>query len=326
MVNKLLDRKNGHGFIEKDGYLFGKIFRYKNSMKDAIYFDRKLSIDDLQYVNQHFLDKILLDFSYEKATDLSFLCNIEKLEFLDIYGIIDASLIGSLVNLKFLRVHSSTPINLGKFPNLEWISTSTPNQLVGFEELKSLKSASLIGGNELCSRKILDIVGSIPTIDTLVLERTEITDLSFLKMVPNLQVLILKENFRLSNLVGLDKNRNSLKCLKIIGTAKIDSFLEIGEIQSLEFLYIDTCKAVSSILFINNLKNLKGAVFGNTNIVDGNLTPLLNLDYGVAIPIKRHYYSIQNGIQSHIKLEQYPSKKIEDGCQNIDLWRQIDTW
>ncbi|MFA7144816.1 MAG: hypothetical protein WC088_06105 [Candidatus Izemoplasmatales bacterium] len=326
VVNISLDREHRHGYIEKDGFLFGKIFRYKGAIKDAIYFDSKLSFDDVEYINQHGLNKVILDFRYEEATDLSFLCNIEKLEFLDIYGTIDASLIDSLANLRFLRVNSSTSINLGKFPNLEWISSYTPNQLVGFEELKNLKSASLLGGNELCSQKILDIVGSVPTIDTLVLERSVMRDLSFIRGVPNLQVLILKENARLSNLRDLENNNKSLKCLKIIRTTKIDSYSEIGEVLSLEFLYIDNCRAISSISFINNLKNLKGAVIAKTNILDGNLSPLMNLDYGVAIPIKKHYYSIQNGIHSHIKLEQYSSREIEHGNQNIDLWRKIDTW
>ena len=326
MVNKSYDREHRPGFIEKDGYLFGKIFRYKGAINDAIYFDRKLSLEDIQYINHHFLNKLILDFRYEEASNLSFLCNIEKLEFLDIYGTIDASLIASLENLKFLRVNSSTPINLEKFPNLEWISSYTPNLLDGFEKLKNLKSASLLGGNEMCSQKILDIVGSVSTIDTLVLEKTVMRDLSFIKNLPKLQVLILKENTRLSNLSGLENNRNSLKCLKIIRTAKIDSFLVIGEILSLEFLYIDTCREVSSISFISNLKNLRGAVFAQTNILDGNLTPLMNLDYGVAIPIKQHYYSIHNGVKSQIKLDQYASGKIEHGNINIDLWRRIDTW
>jgi len=310
----------------KDGYYFGKIFRYRKAPQDAIYFSHKISIDDIRYINENNINKVILDFTYTDEIDLSCLSQIEKLEFLDIYGTISASLLASMSSLKLLKVNSYTPIDLMKYPNLEWISTSTPNKLVGIDSLKSIKSVSISGGKELCSQRILDEIGMIPTIDTLMIERSEMRDLSFIKGITTLQVLILKENGRLSSLEGLKRNLKSLRCIKIIRTPKLESLSALRDISSLEYLYIDTCKAIPSISFLNELKNLKTAIFAQTEILDGNLTPLLNLEYGVAIPIKKKYFIIQNGVQTNVKLDQYSFREIEHGDHEIDLWRRIDTW
>ncbi|MGD9910480.1 MAG: hypothetical protein AB7U79_07775 [Candidatus Izemoplasmatales bacterium] len=248
------------------------------------------------------------------------------LRFLDIYGIVDASQIPAITNMKFLRVHSYTPIVLSKFPNLEWISTSTPNKLEGIETLNNLKSITVIGGNDVCSQRILDIVGKIPTVDTLQIERSEMEDLSFIRNLPNLRVLILMNNTRLKNIEAISNVSNSLQSVKIFLSSKILSFSYLSNLKSLEHLYIDSRNKISDLSFINSLPNLKTAVFANTNILDGNLSPLMKLEYGRAIPIKRHYYFIQNGRRRAVKIEDFPFSKVNYNNQSIDLWRQIETW
>jgi len=314
------------GYIEKDGYLFGKILQHSGALKDAIYFSDRISSDDVMYINENLISKIILDFTTGGTIDLSILDDLKCLEYLDIYGIIDATLLPPISRLKLLRVHSKSLIELVKFPNLEVISTNTPNQLIGIDKLKKIKSVTIIGRSEPCSQKVLDEVGAIRTIDTLNIQRSVMRDLSFLRNVPNLQVLILMQNARLLNIDSLESSTKALTCLKIIRSSKIESFSRLSSLPSLEYLYIDTCNKISDLSFIYDLPKLRAAVFAQTNILDGNLTPLMKLDYGVAIPIKSHYYAIRNKVHEHVKLGQFPLTEASHGDENIESWRRIDTW
>ena len=127
--------------------------------------------------------------------------------------------------------------------------------------------------------------------------KNSIKDLSNLPNIPKLKYLEINWSNSLS-LEGLEKY-NSLKRLEIHMCTKLESIEDISSLKnSLEYVHFNGCKKINnhekiiackkldtlcfnkcgeikSLDFILSLPNLKDFRFVNTNILDGNLNPII---------------------------------------------------
>jgi Leucine-rich repeat (LRR) protein len=94
---------------------------------------------------------------------------------------------------------------------------------------------------------------------------------------------------KLTSLKGLEGTKNSLKTLVIESCSKFDSLGVLRELSSLEKLGINDCKEIKSLAPIKDLNKLNYLDFwGNTKILDGDMTPCLGIDK-VAYENRKHY-------------------------------------
>ncbi|NJS37302.1 MAG: leucine-rich repeat domain-containing protein [Brachymonas sp.] len=139
-------------------------------------------------------------------------------------------------------------------------------------------------------------------------------NLKQLKFMPALQELLLHEARNLESLGGIEHCKqlkridiafcpkllsiealsklNHLEYLEFESAKKIKDLTPVFDISSLITLIAINLSTVDSILGIKNLKNLKHLTWRGIEILDGNLTPLLEslgLKHGYVTPNKKYY-------------------------------------
>ncbi|MVM32441.1 hypothetical protein GO755_20520 [Spirosoma sp. HMF4905] len=250
--------------------------------------------------HESFLDEILskevkeLEINDGKGwngDDVNFLKYLPELESLTLIDLTLKSVepvhfLENLIRLELIT-YSKTPVFFGLFPKLldcgfEWIT----------------------GSDSLFERRNLK---------KLYINNLKKNDSSIFSSLANLQHLSIL-NSKLENLHGIFSLKNLLY-LRLANLNKVTSIKDIGNLSNLEELEIQRCKHINSIYDIFNLFNLKRLLlldmgdiesiigleslvnlesflfYESTNIVDGNISPLLKLNNLANISFKnrKHY-------------------------------------
>jgi len=129
-----------------------------------------------------------------------------------------------------------------------------------------------------------------------------------------MQCLYLLYNRKLEDISALAKVKSTLKALRIVNCAKIKDFSVLSELENLELLELWGSNSLPDLKFLNNLKKLKTFIF-NVNILDGDLTPCLNLSYVYCGKSKRYY---------NLKDKDLPKGRYIRGNESIDEWRRLE--
>lgn len=203
---------------------------------------------------------------------------------------IDISAVNQLRKLKFLSLsNKNQAIDFSCFPELEDGSIDWNNKLINIATCKKLrrlvlwkykpKSKSFLELDGLTALQSLEItesnIESFSGIESLVkLNSFEGTYLSKLESLAGIE--LLSKNIRTLVL-------NTCKSLKDYGTA-------LGTLTNLEKLILSKCGELNDLDFITTMRKLIFFSFVNTNIKNGNLSPLKEkkLDYA-GFDDKRHY-------------------------------------
>ncbi len=80
---------------------------------------------------------------------------------------------------------------------------------------------------------------------------------------------------KIESLSGIDNINTGIEYIHIEQSKKLKGHADIIKLQNLETLCFNDCGLVENIDFILNLKNLVDFRFVNTNILDGQLEPLI---------------------------------------------------
>jgi hypothetical protein len=107
----------------------------------------------------------------------------------------------------------------------------------------------------------------------------------------NLKRLELHCCVKLENDHGLSQLNESLEFLHINTSRKFKFSNELLQLKKLKVLCLNNCGAIENLDFLNNFPNLIDFRFVNTNILDGNLKPILDHPTirSVGFLNKRHY-------------------------------------
>lgn len=103
----------------------------------------------------------------------------------------------------------------------------------------------------------------------------------------------------------------------------IQNFDVIYTLNNLKFLSLDRMNSIPNINFINSLINLNTFISANSKIIDGNITPLLDIEESVLMPIRKNYYTIKQGEEVKLKDGELPYGNRDLGDNDIELWRRI---
>jgi hypothetical protein len=102
-----------------------------------------------------------------------------------------------------------------------------------------------------------------------------IKDFCGIERFTNLKRLELHYCKKLENIIGLLGLRDSIEWLYISHSKKIRSTDEISHLANLKVLRLNNCGPLESLDFLKDLPNLIDFRFVDTNILDGDLTPLI---------------------------------------------------
>ena len=325
-MNNQIEFRLQHGMYElKDGFIFSHMFKDKINIKDAIYIHEEISSNHIDYINKKHIDKIIIDGFIGTTKSLEPLKKINHVIYLSVEGDFDVTPLYALKELRYLSISSSQKLDLSQFPQLEWFSTGTTSCIVNLDKSEKLKSLTIYNRYMPLEPEVAESISSLPQLDTLVIAYTEIINLDFLKPNMNLQVLVLVDNKKLSNIDAIVNIKDSLKHLKIFVCKKIESYDCLEKMDSLVFIMIQMCKSLKDIYFANRLKNLHSFIISDTQIENGDLTPLMNKKCVIVMPLRKFYHYNKNENQILIKHEDLPQlESRQKGEDQIDSWRRIN--
>lgn len=268
--------------------------------------------------------------SIEKAIiildNISFITKCPSLKYFDIIPSnqagdnFDFSPLYELSEIKSLQCQNNygdrgqylSEIDYSKMNGLQSLSVNVNKKTLNFNIIPTLKSF-LIGG--LCGKNydLTDLFGS-KNIDTIMLMQCKMRSLNGIETTGKLQCLYLYYNRSLKDISALCKVKKTLKALRIENCPKIEDFSVLGELENLELLELTGSNVLPNLDFIKTMKNLKTFIC-NMNVLDGDLTPCLNLSYVYVEPIRRHY---------NLKDADLPKGEYVRGNENIEEWRRLE--
>lgn len=125
----------------------------------------------------------------------------------------------------------------------------------------------------------------------LQLNSANIQDFSVIKKYKNLKRVELHYCTKVESDNDISYLQDSIEFLYIEHSKKLNSLNEINKLHKLKVLCLNNCGPLKSLNFLNNFPNLIDFRFVNTNIVDGDLTPIIKHPTlrSVGFLNKRHY-------------------------------------
>ena len=130
-----------------------------------------------------------------------------------------------------------------------------------------------------------------------------IKNLNGIEKFKNLKRLELHCCVKLENDKGLSQVCKSLKFLHINQSKKFQFTEEMLKLKKLRVLCLNACGPIDNLDFLNNFPNLIDFRFVDTNILDGNLKPILDHPTlrTVGFLNKKHYNFKDDKLQSELK-------------------------
>lgn len=224
---------------------------------------------------------------------------IEKLPFLEglkiaeSCNIKDFGLLYSLKNIVYLSLPKNKyPLDFSYFPNLSELIMTWNSKYKNHEKCKNLKWLWITIFN--AKSKTLHEIPSLCNLQHLTTVWSNVTSFLGLAPQPLLRQIDLEYCTKLESHEGLEVTKNSLIHLQINNSKKLRNHDFVTKLENLEILRLNHCGEVDNIRFLYQMPNLRSFAFVDTNVLDGDLSPLFNLD-NVGFINKRHY--------SHTNLE-----------------------
>lgn len=225
---------------------------------------------------------------FDTSASLGFLRSAEFVKGLDVVDTDgrDLSVISSMPWLESLRVGSSgkpldlstlshlVDINIGWSTGLKW-----PSLMVRVERLHLNKVVS--------KDRSLRILPPIPNLKCLGITQGNLESMDGIDRYPALSELDIAYLPKLRSVCSVTI-LNCLECLAIEACPNVDDVSCIRSIASLRSVRLSRIATLESIGFVRGMPNLKSFTFVGTDVRDGDMRPLIGLDY-VAFTDKRHF-------------------------------------
>ncbi len=289
--------REGFAFTSVDGpanIFDGIVIRYP---ADADCFSPKLPFSErsleehIRAINEYGITKAIVI-----ADDIDFLTKCPTLEALEIYPSstakngFDCSPLYKIPRIRSLHVRTeylhqrvdnySTTVDYKEINGLEVLRIEGKGHL-NYQKLPTLKEL-YIGTSAVKSIEDFDL----PNLIYLQIVQCGLTELRGIERSPKLERLNLWYMRKLSD-ISLLESAACLKSLDIENCPKITDFSIISNLKQLEYLKLKGKNELPSLDFLIGLDKLKYIAL-TMNVLDGNIKPLLNLQY-VYAECKRHY-------------------------------------
>lgn len=306
----------------KDGFEFVPMF-YPFYRKDAIkvVVDSRALKDYQEYIRKRGLEKAEI-----VMPDLKILQLCPSLKYLRVWPSYNApegfdfSPLYEMPEVKSLNCQNRygsqeqyiSEIDYSKIHGLISLFVDVNEKTLNYNKVETLKSL-LVGGFKGNNRDLTDLFNS-EKLDTLQLSECGMYSLNGIESSYKMQCLYLYYNRSLKDISALSKVKDTLKALRIENCSKIEDFSVLGELKNLELLELVGSNKLPNLDFIRSMKNLKTFVF-DMNVLDGDLTPCLNLSYVYSDKNRKHY---------NLKDSDLPKGEYVRGNEDIEEWRRLE--
>ncbi|MBP3327943.1 MAG: leucine-rich repeat domain-containing protein [Clostridia bacterium] len=304
-ITELEDLSNA--YIIRDGFVFTSgdepanvfdsiVIRHPetaDTFSPKIGFSSKPLEEHIELINKYQLEKAVVI-----ADSIDFLTQCPSLKYLNIYPSdsadesFDYSPLYSMPEIRCLRCRTMLGLHEKTFTTVDYSQISGLKKIylsgkghLNFEKVTSLESLN-IDNNKIF--KSLTGFCSSENLHVLDLLQCSVETLSGIAYFKNIENLSLCYNKRLSDISSLTEVANTLKTLSIENCPKITDFSVLSKLENLEHLYLTGSNEIESLSFIKNMKKLKTFLF-SVNVLDGDLTPCLDLKYASCLKGRKHY-------------------------------------
>lgn len=224
--------------------------------------------------------------------DLSFLADFPSLRYLEIRDQkrVETRHLEHLSNLRGL--HLETPgagIDFASFPELEVFVGDWHNENRHLASCRELRSLRLMQFNPKHA-SLLDLANMV-RLEWLDVIKTSISSLEGLETLQDLRYFKLGYAPKLCTLEGLPSSCDRLRELSLSHLKNIESYVPIGSLSRLRRLKISYCASMPNLHWVRGMDWLDMFSFVETNVLDGDLSPLLDLPSlrYIGTMDKRHY-------------------------------------
>ncbi len=183
---------------------------------------------------------------------------------------------------------------------------------LNYNKIETLKSLS-VGGFKGKNYDLTDLFCS-KELDTLRIVQCGISSLNGIDISNKMQCLYLHYNRSLQNISALRRANRTLKALRIENCPKIEDFSVLCELENLELLELSGSNVLPNLNFLKTMRNLKTFAF-NMDVLNGDLTPCLNLSYVYSEKDRRHF---------NLKDKDLPKTNYARGNEDIEEWRRLE--
>lgn len=271
------------GIIEKNGFKF-----HDGLSSDCIVVEDQRLEEYIDYINSEKIKDATANMFYYQRNDLNFLdkCpNIEKFSVAHKF-INDFNGLYSLNKLKIL--YAETPqgdLDLSKFSDLKVLSIGFGKHVLNLDSCKNLIKLYLWKYNPKSYN--LEEISDFAKLQELELTQSNIESL---KGCERLKLKKLQFNYlrKLEILNNLEGCSDALENLIFESCKNIRNHDYLSTLKILKSLVFVRCGEINTIQFIKELPQLKRFVCLETNIVDGDTSPCIGIDY-VSFTNKSHY-------------------------------------
>lgn len=259
------------------------------SGRTVLWIDSERIEDCLSYYRSNNIDSIGVNpVRGYSLKNLDFIKQFSEITELDIVyppdGPFDLSPIQTLRDLRSLIISGPVALKLEIFPKLEVFrgGWQPKLQLKGCDKLRIL---DLSGYKP--KAKNLDDLPRLPSLRELSLVQSPLINLSGVECFEGLKKVELAYLTKLCSLNNLHQIQG-LEVLDCQKCRKLTNHEKVRALKNLKVLRFNDCGEIQDLDFINDIPNLKEFRFVNTNIVNGDLTPLIRLQR-VGFFAKKHY-------------------------------------
>lgn len=212
----------------------------------------------------------------ENISNLEFLSEFPLLLYLEVISdtSIDVNPIESLHNIRGLHVSEPKKgLDFSNFPNLEVFTGKWHENNKSIENCRDLRTLMITNYNS--KTKDFSDLRSIARLEDLRIIRTNIESLSGIETLKDLKYLMIAYASRLKDISSIGKT--NLREIEFDNIKKIQDYNSFGDLEYLRKIILSKCANIENINWIRILKNLDFFSFVDTNVIDGNLSPLLEL-------------------------------------------------
>lgn len=226
-----------------------------------------------------------------KSSDLEFLRKYPSVRLVlvsDGTGI-DLKGLAYLADMEHLTLdHYDAPIPLSGFATLKTFAGEWSRGLDFEHGCESLRSLTL----SKYKAKDLDAFPCIPSLSELELMQPSIASLDGIERHLHIEKLQFFRCLQLTSIGAIAGLKDGdLEYIAFRQCKKINDVEALGELSHVKNITLETCGAVDSLKFLLGCQELEGVGFFETDVLDGDLSPLLQLPHlsFVGMSDKRHF-------------------------------------
>lgn len=259
--------------------IYGVLVVESDTLQDAVDYIQRENQKEIRIGRKYTLDTV--DFLRECP-------NITGVSF-DIESPCDYSALFEMPNLKDLSVSGTLDrkhyIPVNELEHLESLAISECGKENNIGKCKKLKKLHIYQYKP--KPKNLEELRDLKTLEELCLNQGNLVELSGIETL-NLKRLYLYYIRNLGDISAVRGLGNTLTELEVEHCTKLTGYEALGALKKVHWLKLVKCGDIPSLKFVSQMDGLKKISFGQTNVIDGDISPCERLDYA-GFTNKKHF-------------------------------------